>query len=215
MNTNVYYYQMKHGFSEFKKEIRSLEDKILHCPGEKFAQEEMLRFYLIGNTVLQGFPDLHNYPDQRIITHPLLRTLLEGWIWVSYIFGEDDEDTKINRFNELLNGFKLDYSRLIDDRFLPHKDQLPSIPNGENWQNSRRPKSTKDLLVAIKNEYGHRLDYLYILYRVTSFDIHAKASEALFNEAFGGPCSFARIKPDKIINLMAGGYSEIREKHNL
>ena len=160
------------------------------------------------------FPDACNPPDQRNVTHPLLRTVLEGWIWVSYIFWENDESTRKVRFNEFLNGFKIEYRKLIEDKHLPRKDELLPIPEGENWKDLDRPMNAKDLLVSMKNDHGDRLDYLYFVYRVTSFDIHAKTSNALFSKAFGKPSPFTYIKPDKIINLLANHYLEILDQLN-
>ena len=206
MSKDDYERNMKISFDVFKGCIGSLASKDFQCPIDRFAQQEMLRFHSIGEFILQKYPDPCNPHNQRNITHPLLRTLLEGWIWVSYIFWKEEDNGRKNRFDEFLNGFKINFHKLIDDPHLPCKDKLPIIQNNENWKKLKAPKNVRALLADMKNDFGTGLDYLYFAYRVTSFDTHAKASEALFVEVFGKDSSFTFINSDKIINLIANHY---------
>ena len=55
MSKDDYEHSMKHSFNQFESRIKRIERKNFQCPVDSFAQQEMLRFYSIGDTVLQGF----------------------------------------------------------------------------------------------------------------------------------------------------------------
>ena len=206
-------YSMKHSFAEFQKLLNNIDKQKINSSVGLYTYQEMLRFQCIAGTILEDFKDVANSIDQRNITHPLLRSLLEGWIWITYIHWENDENSKQSRFEELMNGFKIEYQKLFNDQNLPRKNELPAIPTNEDWSQLARPRNANDMLVAVKNDYGDKLDYLYFAYRIMSFDTHAKAAEALFLEAFQQPCSFIFIQPEKIINLIANNYIEVMNNH--
>jgi len=206
-------YNMENSFLEIGKVIKDLENKTFKCSMDRYAQQEILRFYSIAGTILDNFTSDSLSIDERNITHPLLRSLLDGYIWLLYINWESNKDTRLSRFNELMDGFKIEYNKLIEDPDFPRKDEIPSLPSDENWSELKKPRNTRDLLVALKNDNGDRLDYQYFAFRIMSFDTHAKASGALFTEAFGQKCNFAYIKPSKLINLIANYYLEVISKH--
>jgi hypothetical protein len=66
--------------------------------------------------------------------------------------------------------------------------------------------------MTLKNDYGDKLNYLYFVYRITSFDTHGRTHESLFKMAFGKPCQFPFLKPDRAIDLIANGYQIIWSK---
>ena len=200
-------------FDKFEKFLQGINGENLKRSVELYTYQEMLRFRSIAGTILENFKNVENCIGERNITHPLMRSLLEGWIYITYIYWENDENERQERFEEIMKGFKIDYQKLFDDPDLPRKNELPAIPVNAKWSELRKPRNAKDMLVAMKNDNGDRLDYLYFAYRIMSFDTHAKASESLFLEAFQKPCSFGFIHPDKIINLMANSYIEVIQKH--
>jgi len=53
---------------------------------------------------------------------------------------------------------------------------------------------------------------LYFLYRITSFDTHAKTMESIFSAAFAKKCNFPYVKIDNAIDLMADEYLSVWKK---
>ena len=68
------------------------------------------------------------------------------------------------------------------------------------------------MLMTVRNDYGDRLNYLYFLYRITSFDTHGKSMRSLFVAAFGKECKFPYLKVEEAINLIANEYMVIWDK---
>ncbi|MEZ5814054.1 MAG: hypothetical protein R3E13_04935 [Alphaproteobacteria bacterium] len=148
-------YSMKHSFAEFQKLLNSIDKQKINSSVGLYTYQEMLRFHSIAGTILENFKDVANSIDQRNITHPLLRSLLEGWIWIAYIHWENDENSKQSRFEELMNGFKTEYHKLFNDPTLPRKNELPAIPTNADWRplsksasGLKEPKNANDMLVS-------------------------------------------------------------------
>ncbi len=174
---------------------------------EQFAISEFHRFRSIGGTLLQNFQDNPSSVEERNITHILMRSLLENYFWLLSIFDTQDEPTRQSKFDSYMNGFKLEYAKLYDEPMLTVKSQIETP--GMGWKGLQKPLNVNDILVAIKNDYGDRLNYLYFVYRVFSFDTHGKVHASFFEEAFGKKCSFPLIKMSKVLDLMANQYRVI------
>jgi hypothetical protein len=176
-----------------------------HIPtngAESFFISEVLRFNSIAGTVLASFPDAQQNIDSRIITHILVRSLFENYFWLLYIF--EDPSATSNRFNELLNDFKIQYNKLYNEKLLPHKNEL-ELPD-VSWASLPKTKDINSILAALKNNYGERLSYLYFVYRITSFDTHGKILKPLFDESFNKDCNFPVLKIPKSFDLIANQY---------
>ena len=111
-------HSMKHSFAEFQKLLNNIDEQKIDSSVGRYTYQEMLRFHSIAGTILENFKDVANSIDQRNITHPLLRSLLEGWIWIAYIHRKNDENSKQSGFKELMNGFKIEYQKLLNDKNL-------------------------------------------------------------------------------------------------
>jgi len=213
MNNGVADSAQESNFLKFEKLIKILEKKDISCPIKHFTQQEMIRFYSISGTIINSFRCEGISISERHIVHPLLRTLLEGWIWIAYIFWKGTEEEKQKHYGELLNAFKTEYHKLLGEKNLPYREDLPEIPKGECWKKLCRHRNMRDMLIFLENNLGNHLGDLYFAYRVMSFDTHARASEALFSEAFGKDCSFHYIKADRIIDLISDYYLKVLSIH--
>lgn len=171
---------------------------------EKFAVSEFLRLRSIGGTLLANFKDNASSVDERNITHILMRSLLENYFWLLFIFDTPDEATRQSKFDSYMNGFKIEYAKLYDEPMLTVKGQIE--PPDASWKKLQKPLNVNDMLTSMKNDYGDRLNYLYFVYRIFSFDTHGKVHTSFFEEAFGKQCNFPIIKISKVLDLMANQY---------
>ena len=189
------------------RELLSIELPAItqHVPkhdADRFFMEEVLRFNSIAGTVVQSFPAGIGNSDSRSLTHILSRSLLESYFWLLYIY--DDAASINHRFNELLNDFKIQYTKLYNEPQLPNKSQL-EVPD-PTWSSLSKPKDINSMLAALKNDHGDRLSYLYFVYRVTSFDTHGKSLKSLFDFSFSKQCNFPVLNLEKAFDLIANQY---------
>ncbi|MET4000490.1 hypothetical protein [Marinobacterium sp. MBR-109] len=197
MTTN-YFEQLKSELEAF----RSLSSRGGHLG---FFGQEVLRFHSIAGTLVEGCDfrlDESANTDERYFTHILVRSLLENYFWTIYLF--DDSAQTSNRYEELKNSFKRDYVKLLNENHLPHKDQLE--PADPSWSALPRVLDVNSMMAQSTNDYGDRLNYLYFVYRITSFDTHGKNLGAIFQDVFGKTCNFPVLKIGYTIELMANQY---------
>lgn len=143
--------------------------------------QEVLRFRSIAGTLkANGMLD-NSSVDQRYITHILARSLIESFFWITYIF--DDAAQRQARYNELVDSFKNEYLKL-------HNEQLPInsalTPPSPTWNQLSRAPDVRAMLGRLRNAYGDKLDYLYPIYRIASFDTHGKSLNNIVSSALGG-----------------------------
>lgn len=143
--------------------------------------QEVLRFRSIAGTLkANGMLD-NSSVDQRYITHILARSLIESFFWITYIF--DDAAQRQARYNELVDSFKNEYLKL-------HNEQLPInsalTPPSPTWSQLSRAPDVRAMLGRLRNAYGDKLDYLYPIYRIASFDTHGKSLNNIVSSALGG-----------------------------
>ena len=62
------------------------------------------------------------------------------------------------------------------------------------------------MLAQVRNTFGTRLDYLYFIYRIGSFDTHGNSLNSLFEAAFAKTCNFPFLQIAPVIELIAGLY---------
>lgn len=143
--------------------------------------QEAMRFRSIAGTLkANGMLD-NSSVDQRYITHILARSLIESFFWLMYIF--DDPTMRWARYDELANSFKAEYLKLHNEQ-LPINSSIP--PPDPAWKNLPRAPDVRTMLGRLQNICGNKLDYLYPIYRIASFDTHGKNLNNIITSAFGG-----------------------------
>lgn len=197
---------MNDDFKILEREIITLNE-LSGFPREigYFAQEA-IRFYTVAESLRKTFALDHSSIKEQIedrqITHILTRSLLEGYFWLLYIF--DDSAKRGGRYDEKLNSFKREYAKLWDEPQLPYRDRLE--PAGPGWANLPKFMDLNSMLAQVKNAYGDRLNYLYYVYRVSSFDTHGNSLGIIFEEVFGKKCNFIALDLKFGFDLMANQY---------
>lgn len=197
-------------FDLFEKEIASIQTHKTTIDCEKFALNEFLRFYSIAGSILENFKDVETNIDQRIFTHILLRSLLENYFWILYIFYDGSQSDWTTRFTPYLERFQNDYWKLYGEPNLPNKHTMEA-PD-PSWATRKPLLDINSVLAQLRNDHGNRLDYLYFLYRITSFDTHGRSLQSLFESSFGKTCNFPYLKIENAIDLIANEYLIIWNK---
>jgi hypothetical protein len=198
-------------FDAFKDLFPAISKASFHEDYKNFAVEEFKRFYSIGGTILGSILPNQAPVGERLFSHILLRSIFENFFWLIYIFDGPDVTVWRDRFNQYMNGFKNEYYKLCNEAALPKKDQL--VAADPAWKDLRAP-DLRSLLAQVKTIRGERLDYLYFVYRVTSFDTHGKTLKSLFTAAFNKDCNFPVMKVSEAINLIADSYIAIWNQIN-
>jgi hypothetical protein len=196
---------MPNYFEQLKAELLAIRKLAQSSGANGFFAQEVLRFYSIAGTLLalEGFSlDEKATVDERYMTHVLSRSLLENYFWIIYLF--DDPAKTSDRYEELKNSFKKDYHKLLNEPLLPRKNELE--PADPSWANLPRGLDVNSMLAQVKNDYGDRLNYLYFVYRITSFDTHGKSLGTIFEDVFGKNCSFPVLKIKYAFELVANQY---------
>ncbi|MCU8010432.1 MULTISPECIES: hypothetical protein [Shewanella] len=194
---------MQDYFEQLKNELEAIKQLGSRSGANGFFGQEALRFYSIAGTLLESFScDKNAGVDERYITHILSRTILENYFWIIYLF--DAPAQTASRYASLVDAFKLDYHKLLNEPLLPHKDKLE--PSDPSWSSLNRAMDVNSMLAQVKNDYGDRLSYLYFIYRLTSFDTHGKSLDTIFQEAFGKQVNFPVLDVGYAIKLIANQY---------
>ena len=197
-------------FQDFQNAFPKISSHAPQGLAESFAIDEFKRFMSIGGTILRSFPNVSYNIDERRMAHILIRSLLENFFWIIYIFEGKTKPSWNTRFDKYLDGFKLEYAKLYKDPDLPLKANIE--PALQSWETLKKPMDIRSVLAQVRNIHGNRLDFLYFLYRITSFDTHAKTMESIFSAAFAKQCNFPYVKIDVAIDLMADEYLSVWEK---
>lgn len=191
-------------FEQLKAELPTIRNLFKVGGVNGFFAQEVLRFYSISGTLLENdfALDETSTADERYLTHILARSLLENYFAIIYLFDNLAESS--SRYEALKNSFKEDYRKLLNENHLPHKNQLE--PADPTWQNLSRLPNVNDMLTQVRNVHGDRLNYLYFVYRITSFDTHGRSFGTIFEAVFGKTCNFPVLKIRYAIELMANQY---------
>lgn len=195
-------------FDQLKSNLDNIKTLSTHDGAIGFFAQEVLRFHSIAGTILENFQaDKSSSVDERYITHILARSLMENYFWLLYIF--DDSTKRDIRYQELINSFKRDYYKLLNEQQLPHKDKLE--PSNSTWGNTPKSMDVNSMLAQITNDYGDRLNYLYFIYRVTSFDTHGKNLHNVLDAAFRKTVNFPILDIGKAFELASNQYLVIMD----
>lgn len=199
-------------FQQVQIEIPKIKAYIPRHPRDAFFIQEVLRFHSIAGTIEQSFKNIGTNIDERIMSHILIRSLIENYFKLLYIY---DDPTKLQaRFDECVNGFKIQYAKLYNDPWLPNKSQLE--PSDPSWPTLNNPLDLNSMIAALMNIHGNRLNYLYFVYRIASFDTHGNSLEALFSASFSKtPCNFPVLNIDPVTELIANQYLVIWNNGNI
>lgn len=172
-----------------------------------FFAQEVLRFCSVAGTMRRSYDLSENAAiDARYHTHVLARSIIENFFRILYIF--NDKQKRRSRYDELINSFKNEYRKLLNEK------EIKSIVNAlepadQSWSTLPKALDVKSMLAQLKNDFGDRLDYLYIIYRISSFDTHGKNLENVTSEVFGKKVNFPFLKLDNGIEIMANEYLDI------
>jgi hypothetical protein len=194
-------------FDQLASELETFKKLSQHGGVNGFLGQEVLRFHSIAGTLLivENFSlDETASIDERYITHILSRSLLENYFWIIYLFDNPAESN--NRYEELKTAFKRDYSKLMNENQLPHKNLLE--PADSTWSSLPRSSSldVNSMLAQVKNDHGDRLNYLYFVYRIASFDTHGKNMGTILEAVFNKKCNFPVLKIKYVFDLIANQY---------
>ncbi|WP_290482017.1 hypothetical protein [Hyphomonas sp. UBA3201] len=197
---------MAQNFNALQKELPALKKLSNHAGAEGFFGQESLRFISTAGTLLDNFKCNKNSSiDERHFTHIIARSLIENYFWIIYIF--DDTSTKDQRYDELVNSFKKQYVKLLNEPALPHKNKLEKA--NSSWSALPNPLDVKSMMAQIQNVHDDRLDYLYFIYRITSFDTHGKSLGNLAQESFGKKSNFPLLDIGRAFELIANEYLSV------
>ena len=195
-------------FKLLEAELPRLQE-LAEEPGSiAFLAQECMRFYSLADLLKETFSLTNTTAEERYITHILGRSLLEGFFWVIYIFDSDDD--RASRYEEKLNAFRREYGKLWAEKIIPHRTEMD--PPGTGWSSLQKPKDINSMLAQLKNDHGDRLNYLYFLYRVASFDTHGNSLSTFFESAFEKDCNFSTLDFAYGIDLIANTYLVILRK---
>jgi len=197
-------------FEKLNQELPALTNLASGLGPNAFYAQEAIRFRsMVGTLKAVTFKlDTSASVDERHITHVLSRSLLENYFWLLYIF--DDDKQKDIRYEKLINSFKKDYLKLTNEPMLPHKDKLETAD--PSWAKLPNALNVKSMLAQVKNDRGDRLDYLYFIYRITSFDTHGKNLGTIGQSTFGKTANFPILDLKIVFELIANQYLVILKK---
>lgn len=154
-------------------------------------------------------------PEERSLTHVLSRSLIEGFFWIAFIY--DDRSQISTRWESFKNGFKREYLKLLNEPQLPHLSALE--PADPSWASLPNPMDVKSMLAQLRNAHGDRLDFLYSIYRISSFDTHGRNLAAVLEDVFSKPVKFPVLKIGSAIELISNHYlvvlDELRKRGDI
>ncbi|EOY4305001.1 hypothetical protein I4574_11115 [Proteus mirabilis] len=199
-------------YALFEKELPNLKSLQQRNDELGFFSQECSRFYTISKTLKTSNINLGVTctPDTRYITHPLIRSLLENFAAIIYIF--DDLINASKRYDVIKNSFKKEYHKLMNSLQTPPWDQVIAAQHFQletsapNWASLPQQLDVNSMLTAVKNKSGGRLNYLYVAYRISSFDTHGRSLETIFNAVFGKSCNFPVLNINYTFELIASEY---------
>lgn len=203
---------MSTNFDQLKTQIGVIQTLKPKADETGFFIQEVLRFYSIAGTLLESSITLNKTANvnERYFTHILSRSLLEPFFIILYIF--EDPLHMASRYEEQKNTFKVQYRKLMNDLREPEwhnfmqGDGSKLEAEDPNWNKLQQLPDMKTLLSRLKNSNNKNLEYLYPLYRITSFDTHGRSLGTIFEAVFQKQCNFPVLDIGQAIELIASEY---------
>ena len=203
---------MATNFEQFQVCIPEIEKFTFQKAHENFFKEEAIRFYSIAGTLLNSFQNTDKDITERMLSHIWLRSVIENYFWLLYFY--DNVSDREIKFDAYLNGFKKEYAKLYNE-LLPAQKTTVETPD-QSWSQLTNPMDLRSVLAQLKNNNNDRLEYIYFIYRISSFDTHGKSLKSLFDASFNKECNFPYLKLDPVLELIADQYlfiwNEIKPK---
>ena len=167
-----------------------------------FLGQEALRFHSIAGTLKANGMVGNSSDDERYISHILARSLIENFLWIVYILYIPA--SRQSRYDNLVTSFKREYGRFYDEQL--HINSNLVAP-GQGWSQLQSSLDVRSMIAQVRNIHGNRLDPLYAIYRIASFDTHGKSLNNVIESALGvsGP-NFPALDIDSGFNLIANHY---------
>jgi hypothetical protein len=189
-------------FQILKSELSSFSE-LGSKPGPiGFFGQEALRFHSIAGTLKESGMVANASVDERFISHILARSLIESFFWLVYIF--DNTALRKSRYDELITSFKREYLRFYNEN-LPINSSL-AAPD-PNWVQLQGGLDVKSMIAQVRNDQGQRLDPLYSIYRILSFDTHGKSLNNIIMSALGSAIpNFPVLDLEYAFDLIANQY---------
>ncbi|KAB0566114.1 hypothetical protein [Brucella pituitosa] len=182
-----------------------------------FFLQETLRFISIAGSLKYSNINLNLSAtvDDRYFSHILLRSLLENYFTNIWLF--DDLTLTSKKYNKVLEGFAHDYIKLINDlngnpTWKPFLTGAGSKlePLSSLTVSGIKGMPVSSMLANMKRYAGARPDYLYPLYRITSFDVHGRSLSNVMEASFNKTgLVFPILDVDTAIDAIAVDYENV------
>ncbi|MGH2509643.1 MAG: hypothetical protein ACRDHZ_19875, partial [Ktedonobacteraceae bacterium] len=79
---------MAHYFQQLEIELPRIKAHVPVHPRIAFFVQEVLRFYSVAGTIGQSFNNINTNIDERIMSHILIRSLIENYFKLLYIYDD-------------------------------------------------------------------------------------------------------------------------------
>lgn len=167
-----------------------------------FLGQEALRFHSIAGSLKANGMVGNASVDERYISHILARSLIESFFWIVYIF--DKPETRQARYEELVTSFKREYVKFYGENLSINSSLTAPDPS---WSQLKSSLDVKNMITQVRNDNGIRLDPLYAIYRIASFDTHGKSLNNVTVSALGGAIpNFPVLDLQNVFDLIANHY---------
>lgn len=168
-------------FELLKSELKTLSELGSKSGPIGLLGQEALRFHSIAGTLKENGMVGNVSVDERFISHILARSLIESFFWIVYIF--DHPSTRQSRYDELVSSFKREYLKFYNENLSINASLAPPDPT---WGQLQGALDVRSMIAQVRNDSGTRLDPLYAIYRIASFDTHGKSLNNIIVSALGG-----------------------------
>lgn len=182
-----------------------------------FFLQEILRFLSIGGSLKSSGMNLGVTAsvDERNLSHPLIRSLLENYFTIIWLY--DDERQTSARYDMVISKFAADYTKMwneftLDPAFAPFLAGIGSTlhPATSLKVTTGTCPDVRSMLQACTRPTGTHLTDLYVLYRISSFDVHGKSLATIIEKAFSlSPVNFPILDVDTALDQIATDYDNL------
>ncbi|WP_216920267.1 hypothetical protein [Synechococcus sp. CCAP 1479/9] len=181
-----------HGFADLGREPGSIG----------FLGREALGFLSIAGTLKERGMVGNACVDERYISNCFASSLIEGFFWLVYIL--DERSSRPSRHGNLVTLFKRDYCKFNYENSVVN---CSLAPPGQGWSQIQGCLDVRSMITQVRIDQGNRLEPLYAIYRIASFDTHRKSLISIIVAALGDSNpSFKELDIDFAFNLIANQY---------